>query len=206
MIPPAILLGVVIGLSVAAPIGPINLLCIRRTLAHGPLLGFVSGLGSAMGHVIYSAVPALGLSAVSSLLVSHQDWIRLAGGAMLAYLGVTALASSVSHRDDATAGRGLLGAFGSACALTLSNPMTIVSFASAFAGLSLSAAQRDPLLFALGVFAGSAAWRGGLCLAASLVRTRLDARGLTWVNRGAGLALVGFGVLAAASALAARAT
>lgn len=75
MIPPAILLGIVIGLSVAAPIGPINLLCIRRTLAHGPAFGFVSGLGSATGHAIHNALPAIDLSAISSLLVNHQDWV-----------------------------------------------------------------------------------------------------------------------------------
>ncbi len=203
MISPTTRLGALIGLSVAAPIGPINLLCIRRTLSHGPALGFVSGLGSASGHAIYSAVPALGLSAVSSLLVNHENWVRLAGSMVLVYLGITTLASNTSER--AASERGLLAAFCSACALTLSNPMTMVSFGTAFAEFSLGAPQRDPALFTLGVFLGSVTWRGGLCVAAYALRTRLTAGGLGWVNRSAGLALVGFGILAAVSVLATHA-
>jgi threonine/homoserine/homoserine lactone efflux protein len=199
-----VILGVLIGLSVAAPIGPINLLCIRRTLSHGPALGFVSGIGSATGHVIYSAVPALGLSAVSSLLVDHRVWLQVAGSLLLAYLGLKALTSKGTAPDRAIAEQGRLGAFSSSCLLTLSNPMTIVSFAAAFAGIDLAASQREPVLFALGVFVGSVAWRGGLCAVASLLRGRLTSDGLVWVNRGAGLALAGFSVVGLAGALGLR--
>ena len=199
------LLGVLIGASVAAPIGPINLLCIRRTLMHGPALGCVSGLGSATGHVLYASLPMLGLNAVSGVLVDYRVWFQLVGGALLAYLGLRALASSGAIHERLTHERGWLDAFGSSFALTLSNPMTIVSFAAAFTGLNLSATQLDPAWFALGVFVGSVAWRSGLCLVASLFRSRLNPHGLKWVNRGAALALTGFGVLGLMNALMARA-
>jgi threonine/homoserine/homoserine lactone efflux protein len=204
MTSPTVVLGVLIGLSVAAPIGPINLLCIRRTLSHGPALGFVSGLGSATGHVIYSAVPALGLSAVSSLLVDHRVWLQVVGSALLAYLGLKAFGSSISERERSVAEHGFLGAFGSSCLLTLSNPMTIISFAAAFTGLDLAASQREPVLFALGVFVGSVAWRGGLCAVTAVFRGRLSSSGLAWVNRGAGLALTGFGMIGLVGALGIR--
>jgi threonine/homoserine/homoserine lactone efflux protein len=199
-----VILGALIGLSVAAPIGPINLLCIRRTLSHGPALGFVSGLGSATGHVIYSAIPGLGLSAVSNVLVDHRVWLQVAGSLLLAYLGLRTLTSKGAAVDRGVAEQGALGAFGSSCLLTLSNPMTIISFAAAFAGIDLAVSQREPVLFAVGVFIGSVAWRGGLCLMTSIVRGRLTSGGLTWVNRGASLALAGLGVIGLVGALGAR--
>ncbi len=191
-----LLLGFMIGVSVAAPIGPINLLCIRRTLTHGTTLGLVSGLGSAVGHVIYSALPALGLSALSSVLLGHSFWFGLVGALMLAYLGFKTLTSSAIDSSSSVAESGLLTAFGSTCLLTLANPMTIVSFAAALTGLNLTSSQTQPGLFALGVFVGSALWRTGLCVVTSGLRSKLSPMVLCRINQSAGLVLAGFGVVA----------
>jgi threonine/homoserine/homoserine lactone efflux protein len=191
-----LMLGFLIGLSVAAPIGPINLLCIRRTITHGTSLGLVSGLGSAVGHVIYSAIPALGLSAISSVLLGQSFWFQMLGALMLAYLGFKSLTSSVSDASSSAGECGLLAAFGSTCLLTLANPMTIVSFAAAFTGLNFSSSQAQPGMFALGVFTGSMLWRTGLCLVTGGFRSKLKPSALGWINRSAGLVLAGFGVIA----------
>jgi threonine/homoserine/homoserine lactone efflux protein len=191
-----LILGFLIGVSVAAPIGPINLLCIRRTITHGTSLGLVSGLGSATGHVVYSAIPALGLSAFSSILLGHSFWFQMLGALMLAYLGFKTLTSSTLDSSSSAGETGLLAAFASTCLLTLANPMTMLSFAAAFTGLNFTSSQTQPGLFALGVFVGSMLWRTGLCLVTGGLRSKLKPKALGWINRSTGLVLAGFGVLA----------
>ena len=127
--------GVVIGLAVAAPVGPIGVFCIRRTLAYGRASGFVSGLGAATADAVYGSVAALGLTFVTDLLVDAEAWLRLGGGVFLVFLGVKTFLSRPAERTVA-AGRGSLpGAYASTLALTLTNPSTILSFAAIFAGL-----------------------------------------------------------------------
>ncbi len=136
--------------------------------------------------------------------MDHRVWLQITGSLLLAFLGLKALTSRSAATDCAVGERGVLGAFGSSCLLTLSNPMTIVSFAAAFTGLDLVASQREPVLFALGVFIGSIAWRGGLCAVTTIFRGRLTSSSLAWVNRGAGLALTGFGVIGLVGVLGVR--
>jgi threonine/homoserine/homoserine lactone efflux protein len=194
--------GLVIGFAIAAPVGAIGILCIRRTLAAGRLVGFVSGLGAATADAIYGAVAALGLTSISSALIAHQNWIKLIGGLFLCYLGLrTALAPPASD-SGVRAGSGLLAAYGSTVALTLTNPSTIFSFAAVFAGLGLADApgdRRAGILLVIGVFLGSAGWWLILSGGVGILRERLTARHLRWVNRISGAMLVGFGVLALAS-------
>jgi threonine/homoserine/homoserine lactone efflux protein len=190
--------GLAIGFAIAAPVGAIGLLCIRRTLAHGRLTGFVSGLGAATADAFYGAVAALGLTAVSATLIAHQDVVRLLGGVFLLYLGArTALARPVIEARDGST-RGLAGAFASTVALTLTNPTTILSFVAVFAGLGLGTAASDrgsAALMVCGVFLGSAAWWLLLSGAVGLFRRALTPERLRWVNRGSGAMLIGFGVL-----------
>ncbi|MBI4492591.1 MAG: LysE family transporter [Chloroflexi bacterium] len=190
---------VILGFSIAAPVGPIGVLCIRRTLAHGRLVGFASGLGAATADAAYAAVAGLGLTAVSSLLVSQQTWLRLLGGGFLLYLGARTFVARPAHSDASAYGRGLAGAYASTVVLTLTNPPTILVFAALFAGLGLAGGSGDaasavPLV--LGIFLGSALWWLVLSAGASLLRARLTPATLGWVNRLSGVVIAGFGLVA----------
>jgi threonine/homoserine/homoserine lactone efflux protein len=192
--------GIVIGFAIAAPVGPIGVLCIRRTLAEGRASGLVSGLGAATADAVYGSVAALGLTFVADLLVEGAAWLRLVGGAFLVFLGVRTFLASPAERATPPTRSGLVGAYASTLFLTLTNPTTILSFAAVFAGLGVAEDANGDTLSALslvlGVFLGSATWWFVLSGATSLLRARLSARGLRWVNRVSGTVLATFGVLA----------
>ncbi len=195
--------GLVVGFAIAAPVGAIGLLCIRRTLTEGRLVGFVSGLGAASADALYGCIVAMGLRSVSTMLIEHQDWVRVVSGGGLCYLGVRTAMTHPSGEAVIPSGRGLIIAYGSTFALTLANPSTILSFAAVFAGLGLVDPAGDrwsAVLLVLGVFLGSALWwlvlSGGIgCFRRSFTPSRLR-----WLNVLSGIALVGFGLLALLSA------
>jgi threonine/homoserine/homoserine lactone efflux protein len=197
--------GALLGFSIAAPVGPIGVLCIRRTLAEGRMAGLATGLGAAAADGVYGAIAALGLTWITSLLVDQQSWIRVAGGAFLLWLGVSTFLARPSERAAAAGAGGLSAAFATTFALTLTNPMTILSFVAVFAGLGLGAgASASPgaaLSLVLGVVLGSAAWWLLLSAGVDLLRARFDAGGLRWVNRISGTVIAVFGLLAFASLL-----
>lgn len=196
-----------IGISIAAPVGPIGVLCIRRTLADGRIAGLISGLGAATADAIYGCIAAFGLTLVSSFLVSHQVWLRLVGGAFLCYLGIKTLVAKPSQEAAQANSRGLLGAYTSTFFLTLTNPMTIISFAAIFAGLGLVNTGGDyiaALLMVLGVFLGSATWWLLLSGGVSLFREKFTPAGLLWVNRISGVIITGFGLYAIMSVVIGR--
>ncbi len=197
-----LLRGVLLGFAIAAPVGPIGVLCIRRTLAFGRITGLVTGLGAATADMCYGAVAAFGLAAVSSLLISQQHWIRLIGGAFLCYLGVTTILARPAAAAASARSGGLAAAYASTLALTLTNPLTILSFAAIFAGLGFtSTSYVSAALLVLGVFLGSALWWLLLSTGIGLLRQRLDLAALRWVNRLSGMMILGFGVFALASIL-----
>ena len=200
--------GLLMGFAIAAPVGPIGVLCIRRTLAEGWPTGFLTGLGAATADGFYGGVAAFGLTAISGVLVAEQGVIRVVGGVLLCYLGVrTLLAKPVIEAASASArrGRGLLGAYATTVGLTLTNPATIISFAAIFAGLGLAGAANGavaaPGLLTLGVLLGSACWWLLLSGGVSLLRSRLTTSSLRWVNRLSGAVLLGFGVAALVSGI-----
>ena len=191
--------GFLIGISIAAPVGPIGVLCIRRTLAEGKLKGFLSGLGAASADMLYGAVAAFGLTVVTDLLVENKFWLRLLGGCFLLYLGVkTFLEKPAAHaaRSDQS---GYFGAYISTFFLTITNPMTIFSFAAIFAGTMFIGNTSSPILLVAGVFAGSATWWLALSFGVGLLRERLDQNLMLWINRGSGLIIIAFGVFALAA-------
>ena len=191
-----------LGFSIAAPVGPIGALCIRRTLTQGRLIGLATGLGAATADAFYGAVAAFGLTAVTTALVGIGFWTRLVGGAFLVYLGVrTLLAKPGEGGEAADARRGLVGAYASTVALTLTNPATIISFLGVFAGLGIGAGSGWPgaLLIVAGVFVGSAAWWLGLTFALGALRHRLSPGVLRAINIGSGLLIAGFGLVALGS-------
>jgi threonine/homoserine/homoserine lactone efflux protein len=193
--------GLLIGFSIAAPVGPIGLLCIRRTLADGRAAGLVSGLGAATADALYGAIAGFGLTVVSGLLISQQGWLRLIGGLFLLYLGARTFLARPAEQAALVGGRaGLAGAYASTFALTLTNPATILSFVAIFAGLGLaseaSGSYAEATLLVLGVFVGSALWWMLLSGGVSLLRSRVDTRALVWINRASGAIIVAFGLLA----------
>ena len=193
--------GLVLGFTVAAAVGPISLLTIRRTLAHGRIYGLASGLGVAAADATYGGIAAFGLTAVTSILVGGRQILGLIGGLfliLLAWRTITSRPDEVAVADDRP---GLIGAFASIFGLTMTNPMTILSFAAIFAGLGVvGRGGADAALLTLGVFCGSASWWLILTSVVSALRTRVSVGGLVWVNRVSGVVLFGFAIWSIAGA------
>lgn len=189
----------IIGLSIAAPVGPIGVLCIRRTLAEGRFIGFVSGLGAATADATYGLIAALGLTAFTSLLVDSAGGLRIVGGLFMLYIGYRTLVSippEKSKHEETKRRGGWLGAYLSIFAMTITNPMTILSFIGIFAGLSGSnTAVRTPassFVMVLGIFVGSALWWLVLSGGVSLLRERMTPWHMLWINRISGVIIVLF--------------
>ncbi|HKW50324.1 MAG TPA: LysE family translocator [Candidatus Eisenbacteria bacterium] len=196
--------GIVIGFSIAAPVGPIGVLCIRRTLADGRAAGFVTGLGAATADAIYGFLAAFGLTALTDFLVGGQTFIRLVGGAFLLYLGIRTIRAEPAERAARMRGSGLFGAYATTFLLTLTNPMTILSFVAIFATIGIGTSRSHPpapASLVLGVFLGSALWWLSLSGTMGVLRSRFDAQGLRWVNRVSGGAITAFGVAAMLSVI-----
>lgn len=194
-----LLRGLIIGFSVAAPVGPIGLLCIRRTLSEGRTSGFASGLGAATADAIYGCVAGFGLAFISNILVSQQTWLRLVGGGFLCYLGLKTFLSRPVERAVSLNGEGLIGAYASTLVLTLSNPMTILFFTAMFAGLGLPNASGNYIAVGgliFGIFLGSSLWWYTLSGVSAVFRSKLNLQGLGWVNKISGVIIAGFGLLA----------
>lgn len=194
--------GFIIGFSIAAPVGPIGILCIRRTLTEGQTAGLLSGLGAATADAFYGCIAGFGLTFVSGLLISQAVWVRFIGGIFLCYLGVRTLLSKPSTQAATTQDNGLKGWMGhyiSTVFLTLTNPATILSFAAVFAALGLATPAGNYLTamtLVAGVFVGSALWWVLLSAGVSLLRSRFNPQHLKWLNRISGLILLGFGIMA----------
>ncbi|WP_207485347.1 LysE/ArgO family amino acid transporter [Arenibaculum pallidiluteum] len=193
--------GLLLGFSIAAPVGPIGLLCIRRTLSGGMVLGFASGLGAAAADAFYGAVAAFGLTAVSQVLMGQQVALRVVGGAVLLWLAIgTFRAKPASEAAPAGNGRGVLAAFLSTAALTVANPATILSFVAVFGalGVGIGSDAGGASAMVAGVFLGSAAWWLLLAGGVALARDRIGPETLRWINRGSGLVLGAFALYALA--------
>ena len=190
------------GFTVAAAVGPISLLTIRRTVAHGRGYGLVSGLGVALADASYGAIAAFGLTALTAVLVGARVALALMGGAFLVWLGIRTIRADPTEAATSDDRPGLLGAFVSIYGLTMTNPMTILSFAGIFAGLGLAGrGGGDAALLTLGVFLGSSAWWVLLTAIVGRVRGRITPHALAWINRMSGAVLLLFGLLAIANAL-----
>ena len=198
MIAGPLLIGGGVGFSIALPVGPIGALTIRRTLAQGRLIGFLTGLGAATADAAYGAVAAFGLTLVTDALLAQQFWLRLGGGLFLLYLGIRTVRARPAPLEPCAAASGLLAAYASTLLLTLANPTTILSFVAIFAGLGPTGTDGDytlAALFVLGVFLGSALWWLLLSIGIGLLRGHLEQAGLRWVNRVSGTVIAGFGVV-----------
>lgn len=196
-----LLRGAGIGFAIAAPVGPIGLLCIRRTLAEGPAAGVATGLGAATADAVYGLIVALGFGVVATLMTGHAGALRAVGGALLVWMGIAALRHAWRGGGAAVAGAAgvgsLLGAFAGTFALTLANPMTILAFAGILAAFGPERAGGGFALV-LGVFLGSTAWWLLLVGFTSLARRALSPAATRGIEAASGVALLGFGLVALA--------
>jgi len=191
--------GFLIGISIAAPVGPIGVLCIRRTLAEGKLKGFLSGMGAASADMVYGAIAAFGLTVITDLLVENAFWLKIVGGCFLLYLGIKTFREKPAEHAAQVNQSGNFGAYLSTFFLTITNPMTILSFAAIFAGTMFIGTTSSPIVLVAGVFAGSVCWWLTLSLGVGLMRDRLTANHMAWINRFSGMIIVAFGIYALAS-------
>lgn len=198
-----LLRGIAIGFSIAAPVGPIGALCIRRTLAYGRAIGIATGMGAACADGIFGSIAAFGLSAVSATLEGESVPFRVVGGALLLALGVRTFLALAARSSAPVTVRGIAAAWASTLGLTLTNPASIVLFAAAFAGLGLAegATGGSAVALAGGVFLGSTAWWLLLVLGLGSLRERVGDAVLGWVNRASGGVIAAFGLAAFASLL-----
>ncbi|HZO74904.1 MAG TPA: LysE family transporter [Ktedonobacteraceae bacterium] len=191
--------GLLIGLSIAAVVGPMSILCIQRTVHRGFSYGLVSGLGVATADGLYGCIAGFGLTVIATFLVNQQGWIRGLGGLFLLYLGCKTLLTRPAERVAAAAkATSFVSAYASTFLLTLTNPLTILSFAAIFAGIGVGGqgAVLAALLVVAGVFLGSATWWLLLTGGISLLRGKFTYQWLLWINRLSGSIIAIFGLLA----------
>lgn len=192
-----LLKGLLLGFLIAAPVGPIGVLCIQRTLNKGRLSGFVSGLGAATADGFYGAVAAFGLVIISSFLIEQQFILRLVGGAFLLYIGIKSFYSKPQEIDASIkTNTSLVKDYLSTVLLTITNPMTIISFTAVFAGIGFLAGNfSSALLLVIGVFLGSALWWLILSFGVEWIKSKIKNFSLDIVNKISGVVIVIFAVL-----------
>lgn len=185
----------VIGLLIAAPVGPIGLLCVQRTLSRGARIGVASGMGAATADAVYGAIGAVGLTAVIQLFSELSQPLALFGALFLAWMGVRLVQTPAKNRPAAASGGdGFFAAFGSTLLLTLANPMTILSFIAVFATLGGNQGPTSATMatMVVGIFTGSALWWLVLTGSVTLVRHRIKKSTLILISRAVGVILLGF--------------
>lgn len=190
--------GLVVGVVISAPVGPVAVMCIHRAIAQGKLAGYVSGLGAALADAIYGAIAAFSVGFLMAPLLDHSTWVRLGGGTLLCLIGLRGM---LTKRTPAPATRDrekLLSDFISAFLVTLTNPTTVISFAAVFATINIPHVADHPelgVMVTLGVFAGAGAWWCALTTVASMFHGRVAERGMLWVARVSGFIIFAFGAL-----------
>jgi threonine/homoserine/homoserine lactone efflux protein len=193
--------GVVVGLIIGVPVGPVGILCLRRTIFEGRLAGLAAGLGAASGDALFGAIAGFGLTAISNWLLGYQGWLRLAGACFLFYIGANALLREPQRGLERRSSEGLLRNSVSTFVLTIANPVTILALVAIIAGLGLAGDEATfgrAGMMVFGVWLGSLSWWLMLSLGAGMLRSSFDPRLLTWINRGSAgiLLLSGAGLLA----------
>ena len=192
--------GLIIGFAIAAPVGPIGVLCIQRSLHDGFKIGLMTGMGAAFADGTYGLIAGFGLTAISSLLIAQQFWIRLIGGLFLLYLGIKLFLSAPQQREARKSDKSSWHAFTTTYLLTVMNPATILSFVAVFAGLGVgttSTNYSEAMVLVSGIISGSAMWwlflSGGV---AFILHHRLSPSVMRNINRLSGIIILAFGIIA----------
>jgi len=192
---PLFLKALLLGFSVAIPVGPVGLLCIRTTLMQGVLAGIVAGLGAAVADLCYAAVAGFGFAAISEFLVGYKTVIGIVGGLFLVFLGFSFLRRppQLSPALPETA-HSYWGTFLSTFGLTVANPITMLTFFGVFSVLRVvSGGTLTRVCVVVGIFCGALIWWLLLALLIWLVKGKLSVRIVLWANAIAGVLVVGFG-------------
>lgn len=199
--------GIIFGLVLAAPVGPVGVLCVQRTLTEGRMHGLLSGLGAAVGDALYGAVAAFGVGAVAGWITGHQSLVRTAGGLLLLALAAnSAFAKPKKPKQkviEKVHTESLVRDFLSTFFLAITNPITLIVFAGLLAALGdadLVASRGAAVWLVLGVFVGSAAWWLALSAAAGFFRDYIERGFQRGVNRVSAVVLCVFGIYALWSA------
>ena len=189
--------GVIIGFVMAVPIGPLGVLCIRKTLTEGRARGLIVGLGAATADALYCSIAAFGLTFVSDMIETNQLWVRLFGGLLLLALGIRTLQAKRKDPRVPEDRTGFWGIFVSSFLIAVTNPLTIFAFVAVFAafGLASELGLVAAFMLVIGVFVGSVLWFLTLGSVARLFQKSLNAGGLRWVNRVAGILIIVSGVV-----------
>jgi threonine/homoserine/homoserine lactone efflux protein len=197
--------GIVVGLVIAVPVGPVGVMCVRRSIFEGRLVGFVSGLGAATADAVFGIIAGFGITAVADLLLDYQGWLRAVGGCILLLVGVHSLrAKPQAQLDSPPDPESLSWDFVSTFVLTLANPITILAFLGIFAAIGLSGAEATfvhAAILVLGVWGGSLIWWLALSFGLAGFARSFEPRHLAWVNRGSGSILLLSGLALLASLL-----
>ncbi|GAA0536978.1 threonine/homoserine/homoserine lactone efflux protein [Rhizomicrobium palustre] len=209
-----ILTGWIVGLIAAIPIGPVNLICIRRTLQFGSLYGFLSGLGAALGDGIFACIAAFSLTAISQVIAGYSTPLQIVGGIMLLVIGVRMFLAPPPPRIGDTYGPPANGKNGrpvvnggaklpakgmaTTFALTTTNPMTFAGFvawSSSLGGLSHSPSFFDASFWVIGVVVGSTTWWATLTTVVGKLHAKIDDRAVQMINRVSGVLVFLFGLV-----------
>ena len=195
--------GLIIGFAMAVPIGPIGVMCIRKTLAQGHSRGLIIGIGAATADAMLASIAAFGLTYISDVIASEHFWFRLVGGGLLLFLGIKTYLAKPKAPIVPQDSKGILRSYGTAFLLALTNPVTIFAFVAVFAafGLGHKLVFLSAYILVTGVFAGSCLWFLTLGFVATLFRKKLDSGGMRWVNKIAAILIILSGVGAFASLL-----
>ena len=196
-----LLRGVLAGLAIAIPVGPVNVLCISRTITKGRVAGIISGLGAATADTFYGGIAGFSISLVINFLVREKFWIRLVGGALLVAIGLAYWFKKPKSLKEKRV-QSAHSEYVTTLLLTLTNPTTVLSFLAVLAGLRLGESRpwTMTLFLVLGIFCGSMIWWIVLALISGHFRDRFNDRAVVWMNRIAALAIGGFGILTMAIA------
>ncbi len=190
--------GLLLGFSIAAPVGPIGILCIRRTLTQGMRNGLAAGLGAATADAFYGSIAAFGFTIITTIFVDHSLSLRIIGSGFLGYLGYSTFIAKPASMKEEVYQDGWVRAFLTTFFLTITNPMTILSFSAVFAGFGIGDATSglfSSYLLVAGVFLGSCLWWFLLSGMVQLLRHRFNYQRLIWVNRISGTLIIGFAVI-----------
>ena len=182
----------------AVPIGPLGIMCIRKTLAEGHSRGLIIGIGAATVDSRYGSIAAFGLAVISDVITSQHFWPSLAGGGLLLFLGIRTFLAKRKNPEIPIDNKGLLGSYVTAFLLALTNPVTLFAFVAVFAafGLGYKFVIISACILVLGVFVGSCLWLLTLSYVATRFRKKLDTGGLNWVNRISGVLIILSGIAA----------
>ncbi len=200
-----IIKGIIFGLIVTAPLGPLGILCIQRTINRGLLSGLITGIAAAFADIMYAIIAGFGVSVIANFLHENQLAIRIVGGIIVTFLGVRIYMSNPAKqfRRQKTQKRTYISDFISGFLITITNPIVVVFFGAAFAGIGLDKAEsvKSVIITIIGVFTGAVGWWIGLTVLVNIYRDKINLRKLWWINKITGVFVAIFGLVIIVSAL-----